>query len=456
MKEKNKGNNLKTILIVLAIVLISMISFVGIFVKDGNQMKDIIPEYLVGSDLEGYRILKLKVDDTTNEVIKDAEGNVIESATDEEIAENGYTKTSEPVNSEELLTKENYILAREIISNRLKDLKVSDYKVRQDTYDGSIIVELKEDSNTDDVISNLVTNGKLEMQDNDTGEVLLNSDDIKTAKVLYSTTTSGTTVYLSIEFNKEATKKLEEISNTYVSSTDSEGNTTEKEINLLIDDESILTTSFTTPIANGKLQLSIGSSSSSTTTTDSDTLNEYVSQAQNMAVILKNGKMPLTYTSDSNKYIQTPINEESVKTVLIAAAVVLAIVMLALVIKFKGKGLLAVLSHIGLDAILLLVIRYTNVEIGLGGLIALGLVQLINYILLVMMLKGNKTSEGTKKAIVKFTYRIIPAYIISIVFTFMNFLPIYSFGMVVFWAITIILIYNIFVTRSLIECSKEK
>lgn len=456
MKEKNKGNKLKTILIILLIILISMISFVGIYVKDGNKMKDIIPEYLIGSDLQGYRVLTLKVDNSTKEVIRDTNGNIIESATDEEIQENGYTKTEEAVNGQELLKEENYLLARKIISNRLKDLQVSDYKVRQNMEDGSIIVELKEDTNTDDAISNLVTNGKLEMQDNDTKEVLLSNNDIKTAQVLYSTTTTGTTVYLSIEFNKDATKKLEEISNTYVSSTDSDGNTTEKKINLLIDDESILTTSFSTPIINGKLQLSIGSSSSTSETTDADTLNKYVKQAQNMSVIIKNGNMPLTYTSDSNKYIQTPINKESIKITLIAVAIILAIMMIVLIIKFKGKGLLAVISHIGLNAILLIIFRYTNVEIGLGGLIALGFVQLINYILLVMMLKENKTSDDTKKAIVKFAYRIIPAYIISIVFTFMNFLPIYSFGMVIFWSITIIVIYNIFITRNLIESSKEK
>ena len=452
MKKKNKGNGLKKVLIFLSIVLISMISFVGIYVKEANKTKNIIPDYLIGSDLEGYRVLKLKVDDSTNEIVKDAEGNVIESATDEEIAENGYTKVTEPVNNPDLLTRENYLLSRRIIEKRLNDLQISDYKVRQDMDDGSILVELNENMSTDNVISNILTNGKFEMQDNETKEVLLNNDNIKTGQVLYDTST-GTTIYLSIEFDKEGRKKLEEISNTYVSTTDSEGNTTEKQVSLLVDDETILTTSFGSTILNGKLQLSMGNGSGAT---DADTINEYIQQAQNMAVILKNGEMPLTYVSESNKYIQTPVNKELVKTILIVAASVLAIMMLALVIRFKGKGILAVLSHVGINALILLAVRYTNVELGLGGLIALGLVQLINYILLVMMLKENKTIGTTKKAIVKFAYRIIPAYIISIVFTFTNFLPTYSFGMTIFWAITIIFIYNSFVTRNLIENSEEK
>lgn len=453
MKEKNKGMSLKKVLIILLIVLISLMSFIGLYNKRKNGISNLIPEYIKGSDLEGYRVVKIKVDDTTKDIIKDSEGNVIESATDEEISEKGYTKTSEPVNSEEKLNKENYLLSKEIISKRLESLKVSDYKVRQDLDDGSIIVELKEDTNTDDIVSNIVTQGKFELQDNDTKEVLLNNSNIKDATVLYNTTTSGTSIYLSIEFNKEGKDKLKDISNTYVSSTDADGNKTEKKVNLLIDDESILTTSFSSTILNGKLQLSVGSSTS--TTNDTDTLNKYVKQAQNMSTILKNGNMPIKYASDSNKYIQTSIDEQIVKIVLIVVASILGLMFLALIIKFKGKGLLAIISHIGFDAILLLIIRYTNVEIGLGGIIALALVQIINYILLVMMLKENKTSD-TKKAIVKFAYKIVPAYIISIVFTFMSFLPIYSFGMVIFWAITLIFIYNIFVTRNLIESPKEK
>lgn len=455
MKEKNKGNGLKTVLIVLLILLVSMISFIGLYNNAKNGVSSIIPKYIKGSDLEGYRVVKVKVDDSTSDVIKDADGKVIESATDEEIKEKGYTKTSEPANNQDLLNEENYLLSKKIISNRLDNLKVSDYKVRQDLDDGSIIVEIKEDTNTDTVVSSMIAQGKFELQDNDTKEVLLNNDDIKTANVLYNTTTTGTTIYLSIEFKKDGAKKLEEISNTYVSSKDADGNTTEKKVNILIDDSSILTTSFSTKLVNGKLQLSMGSSSSTSETTDQTTLSGYVTQAQNMATILKNGKIPLKYASDSNKYIQTSIDKQLMKNIVIVVTVILTIMMLALIIKYRLKGLLAVLSHIGLNAILLLIIRYTNVEIGLGGLIALGLVQIINYMLLVMMLKENKTSD-TKKAIVKFTYRIIPAYIISIVFTFMNFLPIYSFGMVIFWAITLIFIYNIFITRNLIESSKEK
>ena len=76
MKEKRKGNHLKTVLIVLIIVLISLISFVGIYIQDKNRMANIIPDYIIGTDVEGYRVVSLNVDNSTKDIIKDADGNV--------------------------------------------------------------------------------------------------------------------------------------------------------------------------------------------------------------------------------------------------------------------------------------------------------------------------------------------------------------------------------------------
>ena len=82
------------------------------------------------------------------------------------------------------------------------------------------------------------------MSDKDTGEVLISNKDIKDAKVGYNTTSSGTTVYLTIEFNKDGKQKLNEISKTYVSSKDADGNDTSKKIDMKLDDETILSSYF--------------------------------------------------------------------------------------------------------------------------------------------------------------------------------------------------------------------
>jgi len=77
-------------------------------------------------------------------------------------------------------------------------------------------------------------------------------------------------------------------------------------------------------------------------------------------------------------------------------------------------------------------------------------------ILLKEIMKEQNMSKAIKSAIIKFSFTIVPIYIISIVFTFISYLPIYSFGMVMFWGITLILIYNMIFTRSLLLNSKEE
>lgn len=53
------------------------------------------------------------------------------------------------------------------------------------------------------------------MKDSESGEILLNNDDVKDAKVLYNNTQAGVNVYLEIVFNKQGKEKLQEISKTY-------------------------------------------------------------------------------------------------------------------------------------------------------------------------------------------------------------------------------------------------
>lgn len=455
MKEKRKGNHLKTILIVLIIVLISLISFVGIYIQDKNRMANIIPDYIIGSDVEGYRVVSLNVDNSTEDIIKDADGNVIESATDEEIAEKGYTKTTEPINKPENLTTQNYEKSKEIIQQRLEELQVSDYKVRQNPEYGNIVIELKEDLNTDNIISSLTSVGKFEIQNNDTKEVLITNQDIEDVSVLYNNTTTGTDIYLGIEFNKEGTKKLEDITRTYIKSTDQDGNETEKKINMLLDGNSILTTSFTEPIVDGRLQLSVGSGGAS-----SSDLSQYIAQATNMAVLLNHESMPITYTMESNKFIQSAINTQVVKIIIIAIAIIIGISLIVMMILYRKRGILAAISHIGLTAVILLILRYTNVEIGIGGIIGLAFIQVMNYLLLMLILKKTKNNkkENTdfKATLIQFCFVMIPAYIVAIVFSFTTFLPIYSFGMVVFWGITLIVLYNLVITKNLLIHAKEE
>lgn len=214
----------KIITIILAIVLVTIVAFFGVYVPIQNRMEDKVKGYSYTADLEGARNIRLKVDESNKTVIKDIEGNKVgdsENLTDEEIAEKGYTKEESPYNAQEVLNKENYQESKKVIEKRLEELKVDDYNVRIDENTGDILIEIPENDSTDSIVSNIATVGKFEIIDSETKEVLMDNDDIKLANVMYgsgntTTSSSGTTVYLNIEFTKEGAKKLEDISTKYI------------------------------------------------------------------------------------------------------------------------------------------------------------------------------------------------------------------------------------------------
>ena len=174
----------KILTIILAIILVTMIAFGGIYVQYQNRMENKIEGYSYAMDLKGTRNIRLKVNTESKTIVKDSEGKEVEdssSLTDEEIANKGYTKEEQPYNTEEVKNIENYKKAKEIIEKRLKKLEVENYIIKLDEGTGDIILEVTENDKTDSIISNLNTTGKFEIIDSDTGEVLMTNNDIKKA-----------------------------------------------------------------------------------------------------------------------------------------------------------------------------------------------------------------------------------------------------------------------------------
>ena len=356
IKNKLSINLLGKILIVLVIILVSLLSFTGIYVKDKNTYKNFIPDYKFGVDLYGYRNIVVKVDDSTETKNYDEEGNLIKETTDENKSKIAKT-IEEPVNSEESLTIDNYQAVEDTIIKRLNYLKVEGYQIKCDENTGRIYVEVPEDDNTDYIAQYCVTKGEFKILDNDTDEVLLSNADLKETKIQYSATSSGTTVFLTIEFNKDAVEKLKNISNTYVSSKDADGNDTTKKIKMTIDGETVVSTYFEEEIDNGIIQLSIGTSS------DSSTLQTYFRQASNIAVLLNTNPMPLTYEIEINRFVHSDITMQTIKMIAIISAIVFALMLVYMIIKYKKNGLMGAILNIGFVALLLLAIRYGNVTI---------------------------------------------------------------------------------------------
>ena len=367
------------------------------------------------------------------------------------------------------IIKENYKKSKTIIEKRLQKLGVDNYIVSLDEVSGDILIEIPENNNTDSVVSNMGTTGKFEIIDSETKEVLMDNDDIKRVRVMYGSnstgTSTGTAVYMDIEFNKEGTEKLKNISNTYVQTsteetTENTEEETTKEITMQIDGEEIMTTSFDETIETGRLQLSVG-----TTTTDMDTLNGYINQASSMAIILDNGNMPVAYTVASNEYILSDVTESELNIILYVMLAIVAIFLIVLIVRYKSQGLISAFSYIGLASIFVLLLRYANVVISIESIFGIAVTLILNYIFVNKLLSKLKKEETVNKGIItnifketykEFFIKIIPVCIAVITFCFIKWEPISSFGMVMFWGILLIALYNISITNLLVRVKTSK
>ena len=368
---------------------------------------------------------------------------MVENSSDKDENNENITEVEEKVNSDELRTAENYETVKNIIEARLKYMNVEDYLLRFDESTGNISLEVPENSSTDYIAQYTITKGEFKIVDNDTSEVLLSNADLKEAKVQYSTSTSGTTVYLTIEFNKDAVEKLKNISNTYISSTDAEGKTTTKKVKMTLDDSTIISTYFQEEISTGIIQLSMG------TSTNTSEIQSNIQSASNMAVLLNTDPMPLTYTMETNRFVYSDITAETLKIVIVGLCIVALIMAICMVIKFKKNGLMGVIADIGFTAVLLLAIRYGNVEISLAGIFAIAIAVIVEYIVTGLIL--NEYSKKCEKEILiknikhlmgRIAICLVPFVVMAVTFALISWEEIASIGMILFWAIIIMIIYN--------------
>lgn len=430
MKTKKKKQNNKIslkilgrILTIIIIMLVSLGSFVGIFKLEQNAMKNIIPDYELGMDLYGARHIVAKVDDT---------------------------------NAEDMRTYDNYIKSKEIIEERLKFLEISDYLVRLDDATGEIDIEIPEDATTDYFAEYTGMQGKFTMTDDETSEVLLDNNSLKKASIQYGTSSAGTTVYLVIEFNKEGSSKLQEVSKTYIKSTDSEGNDTTKKVKMSIDDQTIMTTYFGEEMTDGIMQIPLG------TTTDATDIQNYLKQASNISVFLNTEPLPIKYSVDINRFEYSDITENTLKIATIVLASIFAIMLIYMIIKYKANGILGALANVGFLALLLLAIRYGKVTLTLTGIAGIAIATIIEYVITMLVIKqyNKDTDEATvnknvKNVMSNSAKTIAPILIMSVIFALINWEQIASIGMVLFWAILIMVVYNAIILATKFYITKK-
>lgn len=433
-----KNNGLKLTILVICIILISLISFVGIYKLQGGNIKNIMPEYTTSKELNGTRLITFKVDTSNKE---DSKTTATTDGSDDENTE----KT--PVNSQEVLTEENYELAKNIMKKRLDQFNIINYDLRVDKTTGTIALEVGEDGQIDDILAYLLSQGNFTITDTDSGEVLLDNSKIKETKTMYYNGTSGTNVYLDIIFNDEGKSKLEEISKTYVETKDDEGNSTKKTITIKLDDETITTTYFGQTMSNGELPLTVGSASN-----DSNTIKNYLVQAGELAIVLNNGINPIVYTIGTNEYVAPIITPDTLNKIIISALVVLAVMIVYLVIRYKTLGIISAISMVGYIALYLITVRFTDTIISLEAIAAIAISILLEFVFVQAIAKAiKKDSANATKTINKELIKNIsvqaPLYIMAIVFVFVEWETIKSFGLALFWGLIVSLVYNLIITK---------
>ena len=457
---KKQSKTLKITLIVLVVILISLVSFGGILVKNQNRFKNLLPEYNTGMEFSGKRVFSIKPDETVNKEYYDKEGNKVESSSIEEGKESEYETKEIPVNSKDILTQENYNKTKEIIEKRLQIAGIKEYEIRKNDDNGEMYISIPEDTNTNTIISNITQIGDFKITDSqDENNVLISSEHVKDVKVDITSQYSIQAIVIDIQFDKEGAKKLQEISKLYRGQTIEDENNDEnsdstsatqktKQIDITLDGTKLLSTYFSEEVKDGSLKLTIGSQSSNGS---QEELQKSLFQALNLAALLKTENMPIIYKVDSNLFMQSDFKTNDIHGLIIACIVAIAILTIYTILKYKKQGFLLMISQIGFIASLLLIIRCAKVELSITGIFAIVISSIISYLFIMKILKQTKLEENSLGKVAKEAITInVPILIIAVVFSFISYLPIASFGMVMFYAMMLMIVYHGIITRNLI------
>ena len=462
MKNSKK---LKLTLMILICVLIILVGFVGIYSKKGNLYKNKLPEYLLATDLRGATVLEFEVDDSVDTKYYDNEGNEVDSSKITEENEKDYKKEEIPVNAKENLTEDNYKKVINIMKERLSFLRADQYRLDLDKNTGRIVLTF-EDDYPDDIKSFLKMEGKLELVDSKTEEVILTYTDFTKAEATYAAAdgieATDYMLYITLKLNNSGIEKINNIDKYKVTSeseknteSDEEASTTNK-FKIMFDSEQIAEVSYEDILLN-KNSLRI--------TTAKNLKDDYeINSNLNVNTIVSKlatiGKLPVIYDITAEEYIKSEVANYT-NYIVIGISAVCVLILFYYIIKYKTKGILASISFVANIAIFLILIRLTKIQISLNGIAGiLGLI-LLNTILVNNILKNIKISdkafsENVKNAYFETINTFVILLITFVVFAFSDMLVINSMGLLVFWGWFVILVGNLILTVPMLAIANKK
>ena len=470
----------KILTIVLAIVLVTLVAFGGVYIQTQNRMENKVKDYSLGRALEGARVAEIKV-----------------AQSDEDSGEQNT----------ELLTEENYKIVKKTIENRLNKLNIEDYTISLNKQDGTIRVEFPEDENTDSYVYYLTAQAKVQIEEkaeetetdtsteteDTTATELISDEMVKSAKYSYTQNVDGQyQVSLEITLTDEGQAKIQELSGTYAflateideiesaeeeseeetentegtdteetaedANTESE-NTENQETQEQTKKIASLTIAGTeydiTKIDKNKITVTIGTPTSNTTSA-----NNNIAIAAELEMLINAGKYPIEYELTANRYVYSSISTEQLIYFGIAVLAITVVILLIFIVKYRKRGLLTSISYIGFVSLYLLILRYANVTITIEGIGGIIIVMIINLAFIKTILTRMQKMKMLDEAI-NYTYKnvfskLIPVIILVIVFCLSGWANLSSFGMAMFWGLMLMAIYNILVTKTLLKLEEEK
>ena len=433
----------KILTITLAIILVTLIAFVGIYAQNQNRMEDIVKDYSLGRELSRERVIELKV--------KESDG-------------------TEEISQEE--KEKNYETVKKTIEKRLNKLKADDYTISLNKENGTIRVELAENSNTDAYAYYLTLDEKIKIKEKDAETELLSDQMVKGAQYTYVANSENKyQVYLDIELTKEGQAKIEEISNNYAilkddidnldssNETENTENTEENQDKTETKKAAVLSIGGTdynvVKIEKGKIRVAIG-----TETANSKTVNSNLQSAAEMASLIDAGRYPTEYEIENNRMTYSDITKEQITTFIIIVAIILLLILIGLCIRYKVAGILSSIAFIGFISTFTLLLRYTNVLISIEGIGAILIILIVNLIINKKILQKTEKISMIDEAI-NSTYKemflkLIPLMIIALVFSIVGWANLSSFGMIMFWGLILTVVYNLIITKTLLKLKENK
>ena len=433
----------KILTITLAIILVTLIAFVGIYAQNQNRMEDIVKDYSLGRELSRERVIELKV--------KESDG-------------------TEEISQEE--KEKNYETVKKTIEKRLNKLKADDYTISLNKENGTIRVELAENSNTDAYAYYLTLDEKIKIKEKDAETELLSDQMVKGAQYTYVANSENKyQVYLDIELTKEGQAKIEEISNNYAilkddidnldssNETENTENTEENQDKTETKKAAVLSIGGTdynvVKIEKGKLRVAIG-----TETANSKTVNSNLQSAAEMASLIDAGRYPTEYEIENNRMTYSDITKEQITTFIIIVAIILLLILIGLCIRYKVAGILSSIAFIGFISTFTLLLRYTNVLISIEGIGAILIILIVNLIINKKILqkteKINMINEAINSTYKEMFLKLIPLMIIALVFSIVGWANLSSFGMIMFWGLILTVVYNLIITKTLLKLKENK